>query len=249
MRPNNKVWTATGFLIAAAMVSAAQGGAALAGGLYDMDALLNQPHPFAGTQVVPAAPSLPDRSVAPPARISAPPQARPQAMAQAPSRASSPGGGISAILSEVRLGLLVHDEGPFSRNKEDGFDGNIEILFNSPALLDLVWSPRPHLGFSINSAGDTNQYYMGLTWDWDLWRGVFTEFSLAGAVHDGETTQAPEGRKELGCRVLFRGSLSLGYRFAGRHSLSLFMDHSSNFDLCDTNESLENFGLRYGYMF
>ncbi|MDH5748920.1 MAG: acyloxyacyl hydrolase [Rhodospirillales bacterium] len=167
--------------------------------------------------------------------------------------ATPPRGGASSgkIFSEIRLGVLWHDEGPFSHRKEEGVDGNIEILFASPRWLDFIGSPRPHVGGSFNSAGDTNQAYLGLTWDWSFWKGAFAEFSLGGAIHDGETDQgsAPLDRKELGCPVLFRESIGLGWRFQNRHSISLHLDHISNAKLCDTNEGLENVGIRYGYMF
>ena len=77
-------------------------------------------------------------------------------------------------LSEIRGGILVHDEGLFSRNKEDGIDTNFEVLFKSPSILDAVYSPRPHLGATLNSAGNTSQAYLGLTWDWDFYRNYFT---------------------------------------------------------------------------
>ena len=47
-------------------------------------------------------------------------------------------------LSEIRIGVLVHDQGPFSSHKEDGYDGYFDILFTSPDFLEVVWSPRPH---------------------------------------------------------------------------------------------------------
>jgi len=144
---------------------------------------------------------------------------------------------------------MLHDQGPFSHNKEDGVDINLEVLFPSPDFLDVIWSPRPHLGLTAHSKADTNQAYLGLTWEWKFWGDAFVDFSLGGAVHDGETTNASVDRKELGCSVLFRESLDLGYRFAGRHAVMASLSHISNAKLCDTNEGLENFGIRYGYLF
>lgn len=150
---------------------------------------------------------------------------------------------------EIRLGALVHDEGPFSRNEEDGFDINLEVLFPSPELLSVIWSPRPHLGVTVNSNRNTSQAYFGLTWEWDFWKSWFAGFSFGGSVHDGETETNKLGRKELGCRLLFRESVELGYRLNRNHGVSLFLDHISNAKLCTKNEGLENFGLRYGYRF
>lgn len=161
-----------------------------------------------------------------------------------------PNSSDGSLFSEVRVGALAHDQGPFSSNKEGGFDSNIELLFTSPELLDVIWSPRPHIGASVNSSGDTSQAYLGLTWDWDFFeRAMFVNFSLGGAVHNGETTTDQLDKKELGCRVLFRESLDIGYRFNAVHSLMFHFDHISNAKLCSTNEGLETIGIRYGYSF
>ena len=158
---------------------------------------------------------------------------------------------MGGILSEIRIGALVHDKGPFSRREEVSNDFNIEFLFASPKFLEIIWSPRPHIGANINTEGDTSQVYLGLGYEFEFWRSWFAGFSLGGAVHDGKTDQGTGGgdSKELGCRILFRESIEFGYRFRGRHSLSAMLDHISNLKFCDTNESLENFGIRYGYRF
>jgi lipid A 3-O-deacylase len=227
--------------VLALLLAALPARAGTTGSIYDMNRFLNEPPPFAATP--PPPPVAPARTVRSRAQTSPPVVASPAAPRQ--------GSAVGKIFSEVRFGLLWHDEGPFSRRKEEGVDGNIEILFASPRWLDIIWSPRPHIGGSFNSAGDTNQAYLGLTWDWSFWQGMFAEFSLGGAIHDGETDQgtAPLDRKELGCPVLFRESIGIGWRFQNRHSISLQLDHISNAKLCDTNEGLESVGVRYGYMF
>jgi lipid A 3-O-deacylase len=241
---------------------------------YDINVLMYQPHPFAnGAPAYPAYPAavpapvpamrlrqparMPAPSASPaPARSAASPtaeQRRPPVMVQPTGRAAElhepRSGGWRSIFSEVRLGFLVHDEGPFSRNEESGYDGNLEILFASPRFLDIIWAPRPHLGLSVNSDGDTSQAYFGLTWEWTFWGNWFAGFSFGGSVHDGETTTDDLTRKELGCHLLFRESVEGGYRFNNRHSISLFLDHISNANICDANEGLENWGVRYGYTF
>src|SRR3546814_2695847 len=79
--------------------------------------------------------------------------------------------------------------------------------------LPIFWSPRPHIGTSVNTSGDTSQAYFGLTWGWDVFGPLFLEASLGGAVHNGETTSDEPGVKELGCSIPFRESISVGYRF------------------------------------
>ncbi len=213
---------------------------------YDLNILMQQPHPFAGPQAPPAWPSL----LGPvPAAAPAPGPARPRPAAEDTSFFGSTGDGILAAISEFRGGILAHDRGPFTNNEEGGADINLEVLFRSPDFLGSIGSPRPHLGFSVNTSGDTDQFYAGLTWEWQFWRRLFAGFSLGGAIHDGETETSRTDQKELGCRVLFRGSLELGYRLTRRHGISLFYDQISNLDICDHNEGLETAGLRYGYRF
>jgi lipid A 3-O-deacylase len=130
-----------------------------------------------------------------------------------------------------------------------GVDVNFEVLFVAPEILELIWSPRPHFGATINTDGDTSQVYFGLSWEFDVWRDLFVGFSFGGSVHDGETETDRIDKKELGCRLLFRESVEAGYRFGGRHAITMFLDHVSNAKICFKNEGLENFGARYGYRF
>ena len=153
------------------------------------------------------------------------------------------------ILSELRLGVMAHDVGIFGRKEEDGVNVNVELLFNSPELLSTIWSPRFHAGFSINSSDSTNQTYIGLTWSWDFLDKMFAEASLGGAVHDGETLTIRNDRKSLGCKVLLRESVAVGYSISKAHSVSVMLDHISNAKLCKSNEGLDSLGMRYGYRF
>ena len=231
------------------------------GGLYNMQSLLNQRHPFAA-RVAPNAQSTTGLTRA--TSASAFPR---QAAARAiPATVLDNGGSwkVSDLLSEFRIGALVHDTGPFSSQDESGIDTNFELLFASPDMFGFVWSPRPHLGISYNSSGDTSQAYLGLTWDWSFLDDWFFEVGWGGMIHDGHLVGVDDRSKSLGCRLLFRESVNVGYRFYKRHSLMLHFDHSSNASLCKKNtadgsaegrhdvvlnEGLENLGVRYGYMF
>lgn len=246
---------------AVAVLVTAAGGPAWGGATaYDLSVLLDQPHPM-DLQIPPrtagVTPLAPEQIRAP-ARVPPPPvpprpAVRPTPQPRVAQGVLNSGDGSMRsgrrILSEIRAGVFIHDEGPFSRHEESGVDGNLEFLFVSPDFLDVVWSPRPHFGFTLNSDDNTHQVYLGLSWEWTVWRALFAGFSLGGSVHSGHLVSDSLGRKELGCRLLFRESVELGYRFAGRHGVSVFLDHISNANICDKNEGLENFGVRYGYRF
>ncbi len=160
----------------------------------------------------------------------------------------SPWGGW---LSEFRLGILAHNIGPIASAREDGAQINAELRFKPPPLFEYILSPRPHIGASINTAGDTSFLYLGLTWTWNITDALFLDLSFGGTIHDGWlTSHEPEpDRRLMGSRLLFRESLELGYRFLDHHSLSLMLDHVSNAGLLHKNQGNDDVGLRYGYRF
>ena len=213
---------------------------------YDLGILMYQPHPFAGP-VAPTAWPLRLGPVPAAAPAPGPARPRPRPAAEDTSFFGSAGDGLLAAISEFRGGILAHDAVPTLTHKELGADINLEVLFHSPDFLRFLWSPRPHVGFAINTSGDTNQFYAGLTWEWDFWRNLFASLALGGAIHDGDLDVRSNSQKELGCRLLFRQAVELGFRFRQRHSLSLYIDHLSNAGICEQNEGLELIGIRYGY--
>ena len=249
------------------LLAAGHGGAeaATSGAIYDMRGILNQPHPFATAPARTAAPAL-ARQPAPPAtrgglmRPASQDGARPPAAVRQPMAEPGPGtpaqvaqqpqaGGDAGMLSEIRLGALAHDQGPFSSHKESGYDGNLEFIFTSPDFMEAVWSPKPIIGGTVNSAGNTHQAYLGLTWEFAPWKEWFVNLTWGGAYHTGATKAAARDKKELGCSVLFREAIDFGVTLGGNHRLMLHLDHISNAKLCATNEGLENAGIRYGYKF
>ncbi|MEL7029777.1 MAG: acyloxyacyl hydrolase [Pseudomonadota bacterium] len=161
------------------------------------------------------------------------------------------------LLSEVRVGGAFHDRGLFSDAEEDGIDVTAEALFASPGFLRWVGKPRPHLGLAAATDAEATSYlHFGLTWQADIFRGVFIEGSLGGAVHDGDplreedqTAAQRATQKALGCRVLLRESVGAGYRLTERLNFSVYVDHISNANLCDSNEGLDNIGARLGWRF
>ena len=143
----------------------------------------------------------------------------------------------------------MHDEGPFSNSKEDGYDVHLELRFAAPGFLSYIGSPEPHIGANINTAGDTSQVFAGLSYEWSLWKGLFAGISVGGAYHNGETDAFLPDKKDLGCHLLFRESLTLGWAITEHHKVAAVFDHISNAKLCDHNEGLENLGVRYSYRF
>jgi lipid A 3-O-deacylase len=160
------------------------------------------------------------------------------------------------ILDEFKFGVLAHDVGLLDRHVESGADVNFELLFTPPEFFSIIGSPRPHIGGSLNTAGNTNAGYFGLTWGITLiqnlfgWgNSVFLNGSLGGALQDGYTNSAPPGRKKLGSTALFRESLELGYQLTPNMSVSGFVDHMSNANLAPHNAGITDAGARLGFKF
>lgn len=159
-------------------------------------------------------------------------------------------------IDEGKLGLLAHDMPIGVHRIEHGLDFNGEILFTSPDFLRSIFAPRPHLGLSLNSAGETNIGYFGLTWTAEMMNnlfepqdGIFAALGLGGAVHSGPNGSDNPERLGLGTRLLFHESVEVGYQFSPRMSVSLYLDHVSNADIGIHNPGLTNLGLRTGFKF
>ena len=152
-------------------------------------------------------------------------------------------------IDEVRVGVLAHNaEGS---GNEDGIDINAEILFGRPfwrhhnRWIDGFFRPRPHIGASINTDDNTNQFYFGATWDIWLTNWLFIEASFGGAYHDGPLNV--QGKASYGCELNFRESASVGVALNEQWRLLFMIDHMSNANLCDRNRGLTNAGVRLGY--
>jgi lipid A 3-O-deacylase len=160
------------------------------------------------------------------------------------------------IVDEAKVGVMAHDITLGGRHLENGADVNGEILFVSPSFLDIIGAPRPHLGGWVNTDGNTDAAYFGLTWGWAILKHVVGAGdalsiygSLGGAVHDGYEDSAPPGRKKLGSPVLFRESVELGYQITPVYSISAMVDHISNANLGNHNAGITNAGARVGIKF
>lgn len=155
--------------------------------------------------------------------------------------------GAQPTINEWRLGLMAHD---VEDNDEKGADLNAELVINLDIESDSLLIPRPVVGFSLNSEGDTSQIYGGGAWNIEIGEDFFSEIMLGVVAHNGETgaTERLDDR-ELGCSVMFREALSLGYRMDESKSIMATVSHISNAGLCDQNSGLTNAGLRFSFRY
>lgn len=78
---------------------------------------------------------------------------------------------------------------------------------------------------------------------------MFLDLGFGPAFNNGLISTTDPDRKSLGSHTLFHGSLSIGYRFDRRYSVSLYFEHSSNAGLARENQGLDNAGVRLGLAF
>ena len=156
----------------------------------------------------------------------------------------APSGGL---VDELRIGALFHDLE--SNDDEDGWDVNAELLLQRLGQrtgdpIDILLTPRPHVGVQVNTEGDTNVAYFGLTWDAWLTDHLFIEGSFGGAVHDGPTD---DSSSSFGCTASFREAAAIGVALSSGWRLLGTVSHMSNAGLCDQNQGLTSAGVQLGY--
>ncbi len=175
--------------------------------------------------------------------------------------------GENITYSEAKFGIWAHDP-KFLEGKERGVDFNPELIVQSPIpdswAASVPWwirwttQPRPTLGGSVNSAGDTDQLYVGATWTWQVWQNVFrpgdgitASIFWGPGFNDGLTVPDPNNpnRKALGSHILYREALEFGYQLTPVVTLSAYMDHISNAGSSRFNQSINDVGGRIGFRF
>lgn len=166
-------------------------------------------------------------------------------------------------VDEIRLGVVAHNvciANCDNANKEDGPNINGEIVFKSPEFLNILWSPKPYVMGSVNTAGDTSFGGVGLQWDWEFAEGWAIEPGVGYVIHDGELTfPYPQGDPRndpisattvfFGSRDLFRTSLSLNKDIGEKWGVQLMYEHLSHGQILGEgrNQGLDNIGVRVRY--
>lgn len=182
------------------------------------------------------------------------------ALAAAPAATAS-----AQLVDEVRLGLTQHNICVLdcdNAKKEDGPNINGELVFASPDVLDIIWSPRLYIMGSFNTAGDTSFGGAGLHWNWDFADGWSFEPGVGYVIHDGELSfPFPQGDPRndpisetkvfFGSRDLFRTTFSLNRDFTDKWGAQLMYEHLSHGQILGSgrNQGIDNVGVRVFYRF
>ena len=171
----------------------------------------------------------------------------------------------AGVVEEVRLGVLQHNICVLdcdNADKEDGPDISGEIVFKSPDLLSWAFDPRPYLGVTANTAGNTSFYGGGLQWSFGITDNLSFEPGLGYFFHDGynenpfvqrtpESTAFGEEHVFMGSDDLFRTSLALTYDFNEDWAAQLMYEHYSHGQILGNgrNQGMDNIGIRIAYTF
>lgn len=161
------------------------------------------------------------------------------------------------LVDEVRLGAFQHDSAIIGTRKEKGVDFAFEILSGPLVRSRLLGAPRIVVGGALNTAGRTDQVYLGIDGQWTLARAVFSrrdsiyfEATTGGGWNDGKIdvvgTPLEETWKSHGSHFLIRSGASVGYHFNTRWSLAFAFNHISNAGLARRNEGMNDLGLLLG---
>jgi len=179
---------------------------------------------------------------------------------------------VKPWVRRVSFGIVAHDIGFISDNRENGVDPNWEVQFNRPDWTWWRWlgSPYPSIGVTPNFNGETTAFYFGIfTYEFSLSNkfldGLTNDFTKNLWISGGLTTAIHTGplhKNEAKCiaksvcgfvaRVLPQFSLEIGYTFWKSHALSIFFDHMSHQGVgcsCIQNEGIDHTGIRYHFTF
>lgn len=169
-------------------------------------------------------------------------------------------GAAQAQISEVRLGLLAHD---LARNIEDGEQITGQILFDSPDAFEIIFSPRPYLYGSFNTAGNTNLGAAGLAWTGNFTDRFSAELGFGISYNDGvkDVSQLDPGdpdrirlansRALLGSRWLFHTQIGADYALTRNWAVGAYYEHFSHGQILASgrNQALDEAGVRVSYRF
>ncbi|MCV9997159.1 acyloxyacyl hydrolase [Pararhizobium sp. YC-54] len=159
-----------------------------------------------------------------------------------------------AIFDELRFGASASISN--GNSHESGIFPSATVFFDplssgtATTWQQTILEPRIYLGASVGTGDGVDQVYGGFSWTADITSRLFVEIGLGGTVHNGELDDSNGKGPDLGCRLLFREQVALGYRVTDNWQILATADHSSHANLCDgPNDGLSHAGLAIGYKF
>ncbi len=169
------------------------------------------------------------------------------------------GAAAHAEVRDLRFGVVAHNVLD-QYDREESYNYEAEIVFDSPAILELFGHPRPYLMVSLNDSDYTSFAGGGLYWRWEFADGWAFEPGFGYVGHNGEIDiPFPQGdprnagvgddRVLLGSRDLFRTTFALEREVGDHFAVQGFFEHLSHGQLIGRgrNQGLDEAGIRFVY--
>lgn len=129
-----------------------------------------------------------------------------------------------------------------------GDDLEISLTSADNSVLQILFSPRPQFGMSLDKSTGASRGFAALTWNMFETSKFFGNIGVASS-YTSASVEDPD-RRLIGPPVAMHGTLEFGYHLGEQNSLSLSLDRGSTLDLGNDHGMLgDNLRLRYGYRF
>ncbi len=154
--------------------------------------------------------------------------------------------GVHGQIYAYKVGVLAHGEGPISNGREQGYDLNVEAVWDTKIL-----RAYPAVGIELNNQEFTNFLYAGLSWEGTMLGSLVWELFFGGAVHDGKLQPTQSNRRALGSRFLFREAIAIGMSVTQSMSVTIMYDHYSHSGTDESlpNQGSDNTGIRFNFYY
>ena len=156
------------------------------------------------------------------------------------------------LFQEVRVGAFAHNP-----NHDEGapVDVSVETLsqnlpfanFSNPYV---NWFEPPHRARRDDQHGGKTSYAFGtFNWRIPIWKMLFFEGELGGAVNNSADWQGPQ-RIDMGCPLTFREAGGFGLQLTQNWDVVATVSHASHASFCTSkNPGDTDFGVIVGYKF
>jgi len=157
------------------------------------------------------------------------------------------------MFQEVRVGAFAHNP---NHNENAPVDVSFETLsqtlpfanFSNP-YVNWFLSPRIGLGAMINTGGKTSYAFGTFNWRIPIWKMLFFEGELGGAVNNSPNWRGPN-RIDMGCPLTFREAGGFGLQLTPNWDIVATVAHASHASFCTSkNPGDTDFGVMVGYKF
>ncbi len=157
------------------------------------------------------------------------------------------------LFQDVRVGAYAHnpnhDENAPVDLSFETLSSNLPFANFSNPYVNWFLSPRIGLGAMVNTGGKTSYAFGTFNWRIPIWKMLFFEGELGGAVNNSPDWQGPQ-RIDMGCPLTFREAGGFGLQLTQNWDVVATVSHASHASFCTSkNPGDTDFGVVVGYKF